>query len=146
MRFGGKWRKNGTAFQGDSGGPLAYKDSSNNWRLVGVVSFGASGQCSSKPKVAARVSHFVPWITEKIGQSNWNFYFQFCCVLWIDEFCLFDFKNLKRNTPYLQIFGDMYDVFLLQNNSSLLLLNNQHILTCVLFNRNGIMSTWNNHV
>ena len=51
--------------KGDSGGPLYYTqatDGSNNWYLLGVVSFGSRNCGNGKPGVYSRVESFVPWI------------------------------------------------------------------------------------
>ncbi|MCU7862607.1 MAG: serine protease [Candidatus Thiodiazotropha sp. (ex Lucinoma borealis)] len=49
---------------GDSGGPLMVRDSNNNLKLLGVVSFGSSNGCASAthPGVYTRVSRYQEWI------------------------------------------------------------------------------------
>ncbi|XP_067950219.1 elastase-1-like [Watersipora subatra] len=55
------------ACNGDSGGPLVcVRD--NQFTLVGATSFGAAGcQELDAPNVYTKVSHFLPWILEKIS-------------------------------------------------------------------------------
>ncbi|XP_059485554.1 brachyurin-like [Neocloeon triangulifer] len=55
--------------QGDSGGPLVYKDSNNLWVQIGVVSFGSSSGCLAGPSGFARVTSFLGWMSDKIGQD-----------------------------------------------------------------------------
>ncbi|MCU7917499.1 MAG: trypsin-like serine protease [Candidatus Thiodiazotropha sp. (ex Epidulcina cf. delphinae)] len=49
---------------GDSGGPLMVRDSNNNLKLLGVVSFGSNQGCASAthPGVYTRVSRYQEWI------------------------------------------------------------------------------------
>jgi secreted trypsin-like serine protease len=54
-------------FQGDSGGPLAIQQG-GAWTLIGVVSFGAPGNCGRNyPEAYARVSTFRTWIQSNTG-------------------------------------------------------------------------------
>ncbi len=50
------------ACQGDSGGPMAVRDGQNEWRVVGVVSWGTGCARMDKYGVYARVSVFDEWI------------------------------------------------------------------------------------
>jgi len=65
--------------KGDSGGPLIYKDNTNSWVQIGVVSFGSAKGCLVGPSAFARVTSFLGWISYKIGQGeiyripNWDF-------------------------------------------------------------------------
>ena len=53
---------------GDSGGPLMVLDASNQWKLVGVTSFGAPGRCGvpNVPRVDAYLGNasFQDWIAK----------------------------------------------------------------------------------
>ncbi|MBW9264255.1 MAG: trypsin-like serine protease [Candidatus Thiodiazotropha sp. (ex. Lucinisca nassula)] len=54
---------------GDSGGPLMVRDSDNNLRLLGIVSFGSSQGCASAthPGVYTRVSRYQAWLDGKMN-------------------------------------------------------------------------------
>ncbi|XP_029434184.1 chymotrypsin-like elastase family member 2A [Rhinatrema bivittatum] len=56
---------------GDSGGPLNCKNSSGQWEVHGVVSFGSSLGCNyyKKPSVFSRVSAFNSWISQTIAAN-----------------------------------------------------------------------------
>jgi hypothetical protein len=52
-----------------------FKDDSNTWTQIGVVSFGSSKGCLHGPSGYSRVTSFLGWISNKVGQG------QFCCTL-----------------------------------------------------------------
>ena len=55
--------------QGDSGGPLVCSPGpdSDDWKLIGVTSFG-EGHCRTEfPSVYTRISHFRKWIAKVSG-------------------------------------------------------------------------------
>lgn len=55
--------------QGDSGGPLAVSAADQSWKLAGVVSFGYGCARAKFYGVYTRVSNYVGWIEEQIGES-----------------------------------------------------------------------------
>jgi len=58
---------NQSTCKGDSGGPLIYKDATNSWVQIGVVSFSAATGCGTGPAGFARVTHFLGWISNVVG-------------------------------------------------------------------------------
>lgn len=56
---------------GDSGGPLAVKDSTNNYVLAGITSWGNICGAPKQPAVYTRVPYFYDWIIEN-SQINAN--------------------------------------------------------------------------
>ncbi|XP_059472967.1 proclotting enzyme-like isoform X2 [Neocloeon triangulifer] len=54
---------------GDSGGPMVYKDGSNTFKQIGIVSFGSSDGCLQGPSGFTRVTSYLGWLSEKIGQD-----------------------------------------------------------------------------
>jgi len=54
--------------QGDSGGPLMY-ESNGRWYLNGVVSYGHECALDGYPGVYARVSYYLPWISDKMSAA-----------------------------------------------------------------------------
>lgn len=52
--------------QGDSGGPLVC-EMGNRWYMHGVVNFGKRGCPTKYYSVFARVTTYIPWITQRIG-------------------------------------------------------------------------------
>jgi len=54
--------------KGDSGGPLVYKDSTNSWVQIGIVSYGAANGCLLAPSGFARVTSFLGWISQTMGK------------------------------------------------------------------------------
>ena len=62
---------NGTSggCHGDSGGPLVVQRASGDYELIGAVSWGQGYYCSTYT-VFARVSSFVSWIQQTMGQSS----------------------------------------------------------------------------
>lgn len=55
--------------QGDSGGPLVVPDEEQSWKLAGVVSFGYGCARARFYGVYTRVSNYVAWMEEEIGDS-----------------------------------------------------------------------------
>ncbi|XP_059473886.1 brachyurin-like [Neocloeon triangulifer] len=57
--------------QGDSGGPLIFKDAGTNnlWVQFGVVSFGSSLGCLQGYSGFTRVTSYLGWMSNKIGQD-----------------------------------------------------------------------------
>ncbi|MBX3014964.1 MAG: serine protease [Caldilineaceae bacterium] len=55
--------------QGDSGGPLVVPTAEQGWKLAGIVSFGFGCARANFYGVYTRVSTFVPWLEEQIGES-----------------------------------------------------------------------------
>lgn len=52
-----------SSLQGDSGGPLLYLDnSSDQYYVVGIVSFGVKCALPEFPGVYTKVGHFLGWI------------------------------------------------------------------------------------
>nr|AHY81262.1 trypsin precursor [Lygus lineolaris] len=57
--------------KGDSGGPLVLRvPKTNEYTLVGVVSYGILGCTDDIPDVNTRVASFIPWIEEQIADSG----------------------------------------------------------------------------
>ncbi|XP_072025139.1 uncharacterized protein [Amphiura filiformis] len=58
--------------QGDSGGPMICRGADDSrWHLVGVTSFGPSGNCAQRsPNVCVRITQFYDWIDEQINGAN----------------------------------------------------------------------------
>jgi secreted trypsin-like serine protease len=71
----GKFHQEKIFFQGDSGGPLVYKDASDTWRQIGIVSFGSDGGCLVGPSVYTRVSSHFTWMSNTIGAGYQLFEF-----------------------------------------------------------------------
>jgi len=66
---------------------LVYKDSSNTWVQIGVVSFGHGGGCLVGPSGFARTASFLGWMSTKIGQGSklnltilWEKIYAYCAV------------------------------------------------------------------
>ncbi|MBV7328599.1 serine protease [Chloroflexi bacterium TSY] len=55
--------------QGDSGGPFVARDSTGTWKQIGVVSWGIGCARAGNYGVYARVSQFIGWINEQIGET-----------------------------------------------------------------------------
>lgn len=56
--------------QGDSGGPLLYVDnSSDQYYVVGVVSFGVKCALPEFPGVYTKVGHFLGWIRNVVEST-----------------------------------------------------------------------------
>ncbi|MBC8073821.1 MAG: trypsin-like serine protease [Deltaproteobacteria bacterium] len=55
------------ACQGDSGGPLVVPDDDGDWRLAGVVSWGAACGEPDAPGIYTRVSYVHGWIVRTLG-------------------------------------------------------------------------------
>jgi secreted trypsin-like serine protease len=62
--------------QGDSGGPLVYQDGTNT-TLVGIVAWGTGCARPNKPGVYTRVSRYIEWIKEKMGNDQSGLKLQF---------------------------------------------------------------------
>ncbi|CAB3376413.1 Hypothetical predicted protein [Cloeon dipterum] len=56
--------------QGDSGGPLVIPDGPNSYKQIGVVSFGSASGCLAGPSGFIRVTSYLTWISNKIGQEG----------------------------------------------------------------------------
>lgn len=57
-----------TPCQGDSGGPLLVRDHLNRVKAIGVVSFSSDCSVGNYPSVYARVSAFLDFINEHVGE------------------------------------------------------------------------------
>lgn len=58
-----------TFLQGDSGGPLLYKDASDKWMVVGVVSFGTGCGQAQYPGVYTSVAFHLDLINWAINNA-----------------------------------------------------------------------------
>ncbi|XP_028135561.2 phenoloxidase-activating factor 1-like [Diabrotica virgifera virgifera] len=64
---GGEDRKDSCT--GDSGGPLMFENGTH-WMAAGIVSYGLGCGTEDWPGIYTNVSHFLPWIKEKIFENS----------------------------------------------------------------------------
>jgi hypothetical protein len=97
-----------TPCQGDSGGPLLTRDRLNRWKAIGVVSFSIDCSVGNYPSVYARVSAFLDFIKQHVGEIP-------ATPMYPAEFGLE--WSLQREFAYVQE-GDVITTTLVMTNST----------------------------
>lgn len=108
-----------TPCQGDSGGPLLTRDQFYRWRAIGVVSFSVDCSVGKYPSGYARVSQFLDFIYEYVGEIVPQ-------PIYPTEFGL-DW-NLQRAFSYIKE-GDIVSATLVMTNSTALTLSTPFRIT-----------------